>query len=57
MTMPPSEPALPVDTVSALITNVLVDAGIVGIDVSIEQPIINRTFKQGEGFCPRHGRV
>ena len=46
MTMPPSEPALPVDTVSALITNVLVDAGIVGIDESIEQPIINRTFKQ-----------
>ena len=46
MSMPPSEPALPVDTVSALITNVLVDAGIVGIDESIEQPIINRTFKQ-----------
>lgn len=42
----PEEGALPVDNVQQLIENMLVDAGIVGIDESIEQPIINRAFRQ-----------
>ena len=46
MTMPPSEPALPIDNVSQLLANALVDAGIVGIDESIEQPVLNRAFTQ-----------
>ena len=44
--MPPSEPALPVDNVQQLIVNMLMDSGIVGIDEDIEQPLINRAFKQ-----------
>lgn len=43
---PPNEPALPVDTCQQLLTNALVDAGIVGIDEAIEQPILNRAFAQ-----------
>ena len=42
----PSEPVLPIDTCQALLTNALIDAGIVGIDESIEQPILNRAFTQ-----------
>lgn len=42
----PAEPALPVDNVQQLIENMLVDAGITGIDESIEQPIIDRAFRQ-----------
>lgn len=42
----PNEPALPVDTVTDLLTNALVDAGIVGIDEPIEQPVLNRAFRQ-----------
>ena len=43
---PPSDPVLPIDTVGELLTNALVDGGIVGIDESIEQPILNRALKQ-----------
>src|ERR1700761_5734172 len=43
---PPEEPALPVDNVQKLIENMLVDAGVCGIDEAIEQPIINRAFTQ-----------
>jgi hypothetical protein len=46
MAMPPAEPALPVDTVQQLIANMVVDAGIVGIDEDIEQPILTRAFTQ-----------
>ena len=46
MSMPPVEPALPVDTCGQLLTNMLVDAGVVGIDESIEPEILNRAFKQ-----------
>ena len=46
MSMPPSEPALSVDSVQQLLTNALVDAGIIGIDEAIEQPILNRAFMQ-----------
>ena len=46
MGMPPAEPALPVDNVQQLIGNMVVDAGVVGIDEDIEQPILNRAFRQ-----------
>jgi hypothetical protein len=46
MSTPPTEPALPVDNVQQLIQNMLQDAGIVGIDEDIEQPLINRSFRQ-----------
>lgn len=42
----PAEGVLPVDTVSDLITNALQDAGIVGIDESVETPILTRAFRQ-----------
>ncbi|MDR3464149.1 MAG: hypothetical protein P4L76_17740 [Beijerinckiaceae bacterium] len=46
MANPPAEPALPVDNVQQLIENMVVDAGVVGIDEEIEQPILNRAFRQ-----------
>lgn len=46
MSMPPSESGIKVDNVQQLLTNMLVDAGIVGIDEEIEQPILNRAFTQ-----------
>jgi hypothetical protein len=46
MAMPPEEGPLPVDTCGALLTNALVDAGIVGIDEDVEPPILNRAFTQ-----------
>lgn len=46
MSMPPSEPALPVDDVQQLLANMLVDGGITGIDEAIEQPMLNRAFTQ-----------
>jgi len=46
MSMPPSEPALPIDDVQQLLTNALVDAGVIGIDEAIEQPVLNRAFTQ-----------
>ena len=42
----PAEQALKIDNVQALIQNMVVDAGVVGIDEDIEQPIINRAFTQ-----------
>ena len=42
----PEEPALPVDNVQQLLANMLVDAGIVGINESIEPAILNRAFTQ-----------
>jgi hypothetical protein len=42
----PEEPALPVDNCTQLLTNALIDAGIVGIDESIEPAILNRAFTQ-----------
>ena len=46
MSMPPSESALPIDNVQQLLTNALVDAGVVGIDEAIETPMLNRAFTQ-----------
>lgn len=42
----PNEPALPVPTAQDIITNALIDAGIVGIDEAVEQPVLNRAFTQ-----------
>jgi hypothetical protein len=42
----PAEPPEPIDNCQQLIENALVDAGIVGIDEAIEQPVINRAFTQ-----------
>lgn len=42
----PAETALPIKSVQQLLTNALVDAGVVGIDEAIEQPILNRAFYQ-----------
>src|SRR5271166_1069465 len=43
---PPSESRIPVDNVQTLLQNMLIDAGICGIDEDIEQPLINRAFRQ-----------
>ena len=56
MAMPPAEPALPVDTCGALLTNALVDAGIVGIDEAIEPPILNRAFTQANWLLAQWAR-
>lgn len=42
----PTEPVEPIDNVQKLIVNMLVDAGIIGIDENPEQPVINRAFTQ-----------
>lgn len=53
---PPAEPSLPVSNVQQLLTNALVDAGIVGIDEAIEQPIINRAFTQANWLLAQWAR-
>lgn len=52
----PNEPALPVDNVGQLLTNALVDAGIVGIDQQVEQPILNRAFRQANWLLAQWAR-
>lgn len=42
----PAEGVLPVDTVTDLMTNALQDAGVIGIDESIETSILTRAFRQ-----------
>lgn len=42
----PEEPVLPIDNIGQLITNSLQDAGVIGIDEDVEQPILNRAFNQ-----------
>jgi hypothetical protein len=56
VSMPPSEPALPVDNVQQLLTNSLVDAGVVGIDEAIEQPVLNRAFTQANWLLAQWAR-
>jgi hypothetical protein len=56
MAGPPIEPALPVDSCGDLLTNALVDAGIVGIDEAVEQPIINRAFRQANWLLAQWAR-
>lgn len=56
MSMPPSEPALPVDNIGQLIKNALEDAGIVGIDEDIEQIIINKAFRHANWLLAEWAR-
>lgn len=42
----PAEGIIPVDTCGDLLTNALCDAGIIGIDETPEQPVLNRAFRQ-----------
>ena len=51
-----SEPPLKVDTVQDLFTNALVDAGVIGIDESVEQPILNRAFRQANWLLTQWAR-
>jgi len=46
MAAPAEAGNIPVDNYGALITNALVDAGIVGVDEAIEPAILNRAFTQ-----------
>jgi hypothetical protein len=52
----PAEPALPLDNIGDLLTNSLQDAGIVGIDEAIEQPILNRAFRQANWLLAQWAR-
>lgn len=52
----PAEPALPVDNVGQLLTNALQDGGIVGIDEAIEQPMLDRSFRQANWLLAQWAR-
>lgn len=52
----PTEGIIPVANVQQLLTNALVDAGIVGIDEAIEQPILNRAFTQANWLLAQWAR-
>lgn len=52
----PAENILPVDTVSDLLTNALQDAGIIGIDESIEQPVLTRAYRQANWLLAQWAR-
>lgn len=52
----PSEPALPVDSVQTLLTNALIDAGIVGADEAPEQPYLDRAFRQANWLLAQWAR-
>jgi hypothetical protein len=52
----PAEGVIPVDNVTQLLTNALTDAGIVGIDEPIEQPVLNRAFTQANWLLAQWAR-
>ncbi len=52
----PIEPALPVDNVSTLLENALVDSGVVGLDESIEQGVLTRAFRQANWLLAQWAR-
>lgn len=52
----PIEGPIPVDNIGQLLTNALIDAGIVGIDESIDQPILNRAFTQANWLLAQWAR-
>lgn len=52
----PAEGVLPVDTVNDLLTNSLQDAGIVGIDESIEPIILTRAYRQANWLLAQWAR-
>lgn len=53
---PPAEGLIPVDNVTQLLTNSLTDAGVVGIDEAVEQPILNRAFTQANWLLAQWAR-
>lgn len=52
----PAEGVLPVDTVGDLLTNSLQDAGIVGLDESIEPIMLTRAFRQANWLLAQWAR-
>lgn len=52
----PTESKIPVDNVQTLLRNALTDAGVVGIDEDIEQPLINRAFRQANWLLAQWNR-
>src|ERR1035437_2572422 len=56
MSMPYAEPALPVSTCGLLLTNALVDSGVLGIDESVEPEMLNRAFRQVNWLLAQWGR-
>jgi hypothetical protein len=53
----PAEGVLPVDTVNDLLVNALQDAGIVGIDESVERAYLTRAFRQANWVLAEWARV
>jgi hypothetical protein len=52
----PAEGALQVDNVTQLLTNALTDAGVIGIDESIEPTVLNRAFIQANWLLAQWAR-
>jgi hypothetical protein len=52
----PTESGIVIDSCQALLTNALTDAGVIGIDESIEQPILNRAFVQANWLLAQWAR-
>lgn len=52
----PAEGALPIKTVEDLLRNALTDAGVIGIDEDLEQPILNRAFTQANWLLAQWAR-
>ena len=52
----PIEGAIPVDNWQTLLNNALVDAGIVGIDESVEPEMLNRAFRQANWLLAQWAR-
>ena len=52
----PSESKIPIDSVQQLLSNALIDAGVVGIDEAIEQPQVNRAFIQANWLLAQWAR-
>lgn len=52
----PTEPIIPIETVQQLLTNALTDAGIIGIDEAVEQPVLNRAFTQANWLLAQWAR-
>ena len=56
MALAPAEQPIPIDNVQQLLTNALVDAGVLGIDEPIEQPVLNRAFTQANWLLAQWAR-
>ncbi len=52
----PAEGVVPVDNVTQLLTNALMDAGVIGIDETVEQPMLNRAFTQANWLLAQWAR-